>query len=326
MKILLITTGGNNNPGDQFIRVGIERLIRDSVPPGPTPFEFERIDKEDDADVSRERNFDRVIVCGMPLWWNNSASSSELMGWWLQLFRGWLAKSKRRLAVIGAGPALGPWGPVDAKAYRALLAESVEKSHVVTSRQPVMYPGIIDSVCPAAFAVDWKPDVVARLRLCNLMPAGAHDNHFDPSAAAHWEKRLKDISAFYRDSGYEFIAHSSDEVELATKLGWASQCIHFPSTTKGHLDLYRQCYRFFGNRLHGAMVAAATGHAVVAACGYDSRTEMLRPFTPHVYNPFSLPERLDLSRLEPRVRINYVEQKRAQLVDILKDFLAPIKQ
>ncbi len=48
MKILLVTTGGNKNPGDQFIRLGVESLIREVWPvdkPAPTLI---RVDKESD--------------------------------------------------------------------------------------------------------------------------------------------------------------------------------------------------------------------------------------------------------------------------------------
>jgi hypothetical protein len=112
MKILLITTGGNKNPGDQFIRLGVESLIRSVCPPGALPHELVRIDKESD-EIGIEQPFDRAILCGMPLWWNNEVSVSQEIGWWGPIMDGWVSVEKRKFLVLGAGPVVGRSGPLD---------------------------------------------------------------------------------------------------------------------------------------------------------------------------------------------------------------------
>lgn len=323
MRILLITTGQNNNPGDQFIRLGVETLIRSVWPHGRPAPELIRIDKESD-EISQPQPFDRAIVCGMPLWWNNDVSKSQEIGWWGPVFRGWLAEDRRKLLVLGAGPVSGKAGFKDESALRDAITESRDRAWAVTTRQPLPFPvpGVLESLCPAAFAAQYCE--APTRRLCNLMPAGAHDEHFDPEAAAEWKRRLPDVAQALQEGWFDFIAHSPDEYKLAYKLGWPADRILFPTTPEQYLKVYAETKVFFGNRLHGAMAVATSGGTAVAV-GYDSRMEMLRPFTPHTWGPFGVPTRNLVPMLEgltpqlnrPRLSHEYVRCR-----DIVAKFLS----
>ena len=277
MKILLITTGGNKNPGDQFIRIGIERLVRSLQ----TDVEFVRIDKESE-EIATPTEFDKAILCGMPLWWDNPTSNSADIGWWGPLMRGWISERKENFLILGAGSVMGNH-PVDMARYIAAIQESIDRAYAVVTRQPVLdHPHLIASICPAAFAATWN---TRRSRMvCNLMPAGAHDDHLFSQEAAAWRQRLPDVAEHLQMGGFEFCAHSPDEVELAQRLGWPQDGIHFFDTPEEYLELYDNTRIYAGNRLHGAVVVAAGG-GLAAVQGYDSRMKMVEPFTPRVFFP-----------------------------------------
>ena len=323
MRILLITTGQNNNPGDQFIRLGVETLIRSVWPHDQSPPELIRVDKESD-EISQPQFFDRAIVCGMPLWWNNDVSTSQSIGWWGPLFRGWIAEDRRKLLVLGAGPVVGKAGLKDDLEFFNAVEETTQRAWCVTSRQPlpVPAPGVLDSICPATFAAQYCE--APTRKLCNLMPAGSHDEHFDPEAAAEWKRRLPDVSQALLEGGFEFIAHSEDEYKLAYKLGWPADRILFPTTPEQYLKAYAETKVFFGNRLHGAMMAATSG-GVAVAVGYDSRMEMLKPFTPHTWGPFGVPTRNLAPMLEgltPRLNRPRLSHEYVRCRDIVAKFLS----
>lgn len=320
MKILLITTGENKNPGDQFIRLGVESLIREvwsADRPGP---ELVRVDKESD-EIGVPQEFDRAILCGMPLWWNNDVSKSQDIGWWGPIMRGWVSDVRRKFLVLGAGPVAGAAGYKDPVELNAAVAETCTRAWAVTSRQPIAAPGVIESICPAAFAIRESHNPKWR-HLCNFMPEGAHYAHFDPRAAEEWQRILPHVASELRDT-YDFVAHSPDEVKLAKMLGWRAPRIHFPKTPESLLMLYDETRRFFGNRLHGAMAVAASGGTAVAV-GYDSRMEMLRPFTPHRWSPFGVPlpglaGRISL--LEPGLDRARVARERVKNRELVRAFL-----
>lgn len=325
MKILLITTGGNKNPGDQFIRIGVEEIIRAVWPADRRPPEIVRVDKESD-EIGVEQEFDRAILCGMPLWWNNRVSRSQDIGWWGPLMRGWVSEDPRKFLILGAGPVVGSDGILDPAEFRDAIEETISRAWAVTTRQflprllPMDRPMPIESVCPACFAA--KHSEHRWRRLVNLMPDGAHDAHFDEAAAAEWRRRLPDIAVSLRDD-FEFVAHSADEAQLAEALGWEHARIHFPATPEGLLKLYAETKTFFGNRLHGAMVAAASG-GVSCTVGYDSRLEMLAPFTPNRWSPFGVPTPLTpdfLDTLPVDVRRSRIANEWTFHCDLMRRFL-----
>jgi hypothetical protein len=284
MKILLVTTGKNNNPGDQFIRLGVQNLvasIRDDVT-------FERIDKEDPEDIRRERPFDKVILCGMPLWWDNPTSHSADIHWWEPLMRGWLSARKKDFLILGAGSVVGKH-PFNASRFAAAVDECVERAFAVVTRNKVIdHPALIDSICPAAFSVygPEMPKPFRYLKVCNLMPHGAHDAHLNEKEANIWrDKVLPELAPDLLERGFDFCAHDQAEYDFARNLGWSDP--HFFDNPHEYINFYRRAECYIGNRLHaGVVVAAAGGSATVI--GYDSRIGMVRPLTKHVFKPSTL--------------------------------------
>lgn len=285
MKYLLITTRDNLNPGDQFIRIGVENLVREVDPTA----EFERLSKEDPQDYSRERPFDRAILCGMPLWWNNHVSKCQDIYWWAPILRGWPSAKKENFLVLGAGSAVGD-NMVNPREMFDAVEEVIQRSFAVTTRQPVFdRPDLISSICPAAFAsarsaVRAFRSLSPSFKLFNAMPDGAHDSHFNPEEAAVWQAKQRAVSDAALEAGFVFIAHSADEKEVAKEAGWPESRIMFFDTPEAYLEAYARCSHYIGNRLHGAMMAACSA-ATSVAIGYDSRVEMLKPFTPNIYLP-----------------------------------------
>lgn len=277
MKILLITTRDNTNPGDQFIRLGVQKLVQHVQP----DVEFVRISKEDD-EIGHPIEFDKAILCGMPLWWDNPVSHSQSIGWWGPLMRGWVSERKKDFLILGAGSVMGQH-EVNMSRYISAIEESVARSYAVVTRQPVLdHPQLISSICPAAFAATWNEN---RTRyVCNLMPAGAHDRHFNPEEADLWEQRLPEVAGHLKKAHFEFCAHNEEEKQLAQQLGWLDQHIHFFDTPEEYLEFYKNVRVYAGNRMHGAVVVAAGG-GIASVQGYDSRMEMVKRFTPRVFLP-----------------------------------------
>lgn len=317
MKILLITTRKNLNPGDQFIRIGIERMIREIC----SDAEFIRVSKEDE-EIGVPKPFDRAILCGMPLWWDNPVSKCQEIGWWGPIFRGWVSEDPRKFLVLGAGSVTGNHD-FDSVRFLAAVEETISRSFaVVTRNQVIDHPKIISSICPAAFAADWREqrDDTA---LCNLMPDGAHDSHLFPEEAALWRSTIFQRADALRKSGFTFIAHSPDEKALALELGWPESDIRFFDTPEEYIDLYSRCRMYVGNRLHPAVVVGATG-GLASVVGYDSRLEMVKPFTPRVFKPSDLGKTIDFPwyyRACDSVRW-MVAREKARQQEILLKFLS----
>ena len=277
MKILLVSTGGNRNPGDQFIRLGVQNLVSSVCPEA----ELERIDKEDHEDITRERPFDKVILCGMPLWWDNPVSFSADVHWWEPLMRGWLSERKKDFLILGAGSVVGRH-PFNAARFAAAVDECVGRAFAVVTRNHVMdHPDLVNSICPAAFSTGFSAD--KPLKLCNLMPSGAHDAHLNEVEAAVWQERvLPQLAPALRAHGFQFCAHDQVEYYLARSLCWADPKLF--ETPEEYVALYRQARAYVGNRLHAGVVVAASG-GTASVVGYDSRIEMLRPFTRGIFKP-----------------------------------------
>lgn len=270
MRWLLITTRPGLNPGDQFIRIGVERLIRIV----DRRAEFDVLAKDDGEDLLRRRPFDRAVLCGMPLFWNNPTSASQDEGWWGELIRGWPSENRRRFLVLGAGSAVGLEMP-EAERYLDAIRWVIGRSYAVTTRNPVVdWPFLTDSICPAAFALPARTveTPAPRLRLFNAMRNGAHDRHFNPGEADAWTRRLPRVAAWARENAFAFVAHDDLEADLGRELGF--ETVFRTETPEELLEIYANCGAYVGNRLHGAMAAASAG-ARVAAIGYDSRMRML---------------------------------------------------
>lgn len=269
MKWLLITTI-SKNIGDDFARIGVQNLIRE-IDPQAT---FELLCKESPA-IHQPRPFDRAVLCGMPLFWSIYSNECQEIDWWKPIIRGWVSERKRNFAVIGAGHVFVN-EIYNFRRYCEAIEEVISRAHVVTSREPIMdHPKIIESVCPAAFAVN-PIDEIRKLKLCNLMPKGGH--HFclktQDREIATWEATLAGTAKWLRAEGFTFVSHDGAERELAMRLGWPETEIQFFGAPEYYLDLYRKSSVYFGNRLHGGVVAASVGARVLAVAA-DSRVRMV---------------------------------------------------
>ena len=97
MKWLIFSTIGKN-PGDEFIRVGIEYLIskvdKEAV--------IEVLDKETN-DVYNNSDFDKCIWAGMPVFWSLYSNNNWTIRWWKNMTGQWPSQNKNNFCVLGAG-------------------------------------------------------------------------------------------------------------------------------------------------------------------------------------------------------------------------------
>lgn len=270
MKWLLVTNTENRNPGDEWIRIGVQRLVRD-VDPSP---EFILRNKEFIEDQDSEVEFDKAIWCGSPLFWSHQYQNCWENHWWNKWMNNWLFKEKSKVLVLGVGDVLGRHIHDEVGYYTAIRTVK-EKCWKLVTRNPVSRDSEIEvSCCPSTFALagDKTPKT---LRLCNLMPDGAHDAFFDEEEAEIWRGKVKTVSDCFIKAGFEIVCHSKFEDEFAESLGWPNAKIHYePKSSEDYLPLYAQAQCYVGNRLHGAMVTIGAGGTAMAI-GYDSRLAMV---------------------------------------------------
>jgi hypothetical protein len=267
LKWLLITTLGTN-PGDEFARIGVQNLIRDVDPKA----EFDLLNKEDPAHYYR-RDFDRAVICGMPLFWSLDQDNYDIW-WWDQIFGGWIAKDRRKLMAMGVGHVVLDDIPNFAK-YVFSINYVIQNTWALTFREPIMdHPKVMDSICPSAFAV--KSGLLKKYQLCNFMLGSGHFQYAaSKDEYESWMSKQETISACLRNTGFKFVAHTMAEVELARNMGWKGREIFYFANPEGYLDLYSQTGQYFGHRLHGAAVVAAAGGSAWGVA-YDSRVKMVQ--------------------------------------------------
>jgi hypothetical protein len=286
MRWLLVTNYGN--PGDEFARMGVERII-ETVDPDPV-FSSVRRDPPPDCGetpISVARPFDIAVVCSMPGFWshpskenpaqNNSPTAHHSWSY----YNGWLA-SKGTLLVAGFGTYLTykrfPLEyNVDNRAYlchtfghwlRKKCAAHYCRStlgRALFGQNTPCHP------CPSIFAGMDKPRA-RDLKLCNFMSRGAHYPWMDLKEANKMEKMLPRLAEYLLDRGFTFMAHRQIEHELAIKLGWAEdEIVNWKDVgTEPFLDTYSRAQCYIGNRIHGAIVSRSFG-ANTLCIGYDSR-------------------------------------------------------
>lgn len=270
MKWLLITNTENRNPGDEWIRIGVQRIVRD-VDPRP---EFILRNKEFIEDQEKEVEFDKAIWCGSPLFWSHQYQGCWENHWWDKWINGWLFKEKRKVLVLGVGDVIGKYIHDEVKFYDSIRTVK-EKCWMLVTRNLVSRASQIEvSCCPSLFALAGDK-TEKTLNLCNLMPDGAHDAFFDDQEAQIWREKVKGISDFLMDFGFEIVCHSKSEETFAESLGWPIQKIHYkPKTAEDYLPLYAKAELYIGNRLHGAVLTIGAG-GMALAIGYDSRLAMV---------------------------------------------------
>lgn len=334
MKWLLVTTVGPN-PGDAFVRVGVERLVAAVDPEA----RIELVNKHTRA-VGRQVPVDRVVWCGMPLLWCHNEHRCWVEGWWGPLM-GWLSaptpagKSRLLMAGVGSfcrwpdGPNLADPDELRARAW-ALYDRVGDQMY---ARDPWL-PGIAHLPrtrvlpCPSIFApgsADIEP-LLPGVKLCNLMPAGSHYPDFNPHEARQWDFIKWRLAAGLRARGFTFVAHCKAEFEFASRAGWPDERIWSDShDPKRLLGLYAGCSTYVGNRVHGAIVAKAAG-ARVLCIGYDSRQEAVRLVggdvrPPHQMGGDYLDSRLDewLAADEPQATLD-VDAAWLEQLEIFRGF------
>lgn len=272
MKWLLITTR-HTNPGDEFARMGVQRAIR-AADPSP---EFILLNKES-ADIHKPVEFDRAVICGMPLFWNLPLDwplrDCRDIDWWKPIFRGWISEDPRKLCAIGVGDVMTPaWEPVRKDEFQAARLEAWSRTSFITLRAPL--PGIAGprvSCCPSAFEFYRGVVEPGGIPLCNFMVNGGHFHHPHSELLA-WKAVERPLSDLLRDRGFTFVAHNRAEADLARELGWPTSRIAFPPTAEETAELYKRASIFIGNRVHGGAVCAAQGSPSLVIT-YDSRLRM----------------------------------------------------
>lgn len=277
MRWLLVTTIGKN-PGDEFIRIGVENLIK-SVDSNP---EFILLDKELPEHWGRKYNFDKAIWCGMPLFWSFENNKCWEIRWWNEL-KGWISKNKNNFMTGGAG-SFCPWGNelkisdsnrmcIEASKIMDLSYRAYARDSIV----PIITQSDIPYIsCPAIFSVK-SYDIHNTYNLCNIMPDGAHYREFGISEAKVWDEKKGEFAKLLISSDFIFMAHDQREECFAKSMGWTKIVRYDPKDRKCEdlLRYYSGSKKYFGNRIHGAIVSRGAG-ASVWSVGYDSRQEAVR--------------------------------------------------
>lgn len=285
MKWILITTTPRtagtlgSNVGDEFARFGTMRLIREIDPDA----EFDLLDKERPSQWTEVRPHDKVVLCGMPLFWSipsineHPRNLCSEIHWWEPMMRGWASSARENFLVFGVGHVHAD--RIDSLLeYAAAMTEVLHRAYAITLREPIIdHPQMIDTVCPSAFTLFDSPARKTR-RLCNLMIDGGHFGYLRPAVTAEWEQRMQAVSDWLQANGFEIIAHTHRERDLAYRLGWPS--VHIFNSAQEYLDLYAQASCYVGNRMHGAAVVASMG-VPTWAFTHDSRLGMVRRLGGH---------------------------------------------
>jgi len=294
MEWLLITTIGRN-PGDEWIRIGVQNLISKV----DSQARFILLDKESPSLIKTVVNFDKCVWCGMPVFWSHDENKNNNMPWWNELMLGWVSERKNDFLVLGAG-SFFPWDlPQETIVYKDLLEKSardvIERSFFVTARDSFVSTmtktNIPAMVCPAAFSI-LGFEQNNELKIANLMPEGSHFKEFNPGESLIWELKKHRIAEILRENGFVFVAHNLLEYQFAQENRW-KDIILYNGDPYGLLKYYGRCGKYFGNRIHGAIVARGN-NADVWSIGYDSRQEAVRISGAKV----SRPSELDYDQIE----------------------------
>src|SRR5688572_12099548 len=150
MKWLLVTTnpapflpdtdhphGAGWNVGDVFARLGTELLIHEVDPRA----EIEFVNMDSASSIKTEREFDRAVFAGRPMFWDGCESHPL----WTELLDGWLCRDPRKVMALGVGDCFA-LTPAFAWPLR-LLEHAAARLWRVVVRFPVDADRVLHSVC-----------------------------------------------------------------------------------------------------------------------------------------------------------------------------------
>jgi glycosyltransferase involved in cell wall biosynthesis/ADP-heptose:LPS heptosyltransferase/predicted O-methyltransferase YrrM len=323
MKWLLITTLGKN-PGDEWIRIGIQKMIN-KVDPGA---EYILLDKEDPKIYKTPVEFDKCIWCGMPVFWSFEEHQNRKMSWWQDLMLGWPSERKNDFMVLGAGSFFHwkkkPETITDKEEFIKSAEDVLARSYYVTARSKVVSEvtgkPIPAMVCPAVFSIIGHKRS-HELKLANIMPRGGHYTIFGPEEVKIWDEKKSKISEILQENGFTYAAHNEEELQFAQKCGWKT-IVSYNGDPEELLEYYGKCGKYFGNRVHGAIIARGND-ADVWSVGYDSRQEAVRLAGAKVTRP----SELDIEEIAYWASHNTqivafdMEYEFRRQVDIVRDFM-----
>jgi len=306
MRWLLVTNFGN--PGDEFARIGVERLIY-SVDKDAT-FEYVRRDPPDnceDIPIHVPREYDVAVVCSMPGFWShmNEEKKHECCTTHHAFdvyTNGYLSKKPLIMAGFGCYLTYKRY-PVDLNIVKRstvvpVFKRMLDRCTAVYSRTSLARPIFGNSIqccpCPSIFA---GMDLERRrdLKICNFMPGGAHYPGLNQRESEKMDVMAPKLANFLLSEGYTFVAHCQGEKELATILGWDDDNIIAFDRERDQgkafelLKVYSRAQSYIGNRIHGAIVSRSFG-ANALCIGYDTRLRAVEDVggvvcTPKTFRP-----------------------------------------
>jgi hypothetical protein len=294
MRWLLVS--GFDNPGDEWARIGLIDLIRAADPDA----KFTEIDKLNE-EVLTPIPCDRVVFCGQPLVWAHKNSTTLDIAWW-EPINTWMADDAK-LILAGFGVFLqydkdgAPTIKRRDEVVRGLCGLFLKaracycRSNII--RQVVDWDEFPVHLCPSVFAGRYMERRRDR-KLCNFMPGGTHYPNLDPERATQWESKEQGAMKIMREEGFYLMAHSKVECDMAhDKFNWPEdRVIPYTGDPLSMLAEYSRGSKYFGNRVHGAIVSRSFG-ADVRLCASDTRLEDVK----YAGGDACLPEQLDLDEL-----------------------------
>jgi len=292
-----VLVSGFDNPGDEWARFGVIDLIR-AADPDAKLTEIDKLNAEAQSPIP----CDRVVFCGQPLVWAHPRSTTIDIEWW-EAMNTWMAEdAKLIIAGFGAFLQYDPNGETKIERRSEVvqgLCGLFLKARACYSRSPVIQRVVgrdefPTHPCPSIFAGRWMEKKRDR-RLCSIMPGGTHYPSLDEGRAAEWETKEAAVVQVLQDAGFFLMAHSKVEADMARdKHGWPSdRIVGYKGDAMGFLAEYSRCAKYFGNRIHGAIVSRGFG-AEARVCAADTRMEDVR----YAGGEACFPEHLDIDELK----------------------------
>lgn len=321
MKWILVTTNplpfaprsahpndGGWNIGDVFARLGAEEVIR-AVDPDA---EFAFVNMDSASSILTPQDFDRAVFAGRPMFW----PGCETHPLWTELINGWLCADPRRVFALGVGHCY-PLGFHYQPAVEELRAKLARRVAGITTREGPW------EFCPSSWYFLGQRGEKSERSLANLMPDGGHYPEWAPEEAYQWKKNLPDLARSLRSAGFEFVAHTRAEYELARTLAWEPREIVYSFDLAPYLEAYRDVTRYVGNRVHGAIATASQGR-FSAVYGLDSRMTAAAAVGSYAFTiPRGIPDewkRVPQHMPHASIIRERIERAKANAINLLKTF------